>query len=651
MYQAKPAMLESFRKFTASKFGIATAMGFLILIALAFAAADVTSGNFGGVAGGDRVAMVGKKRITTSALSRAATSAVENLKEENPKLSMSAFLASGGLADVLSQMLDRAAIGVFGEKHGMIAGQRLVDSEIAKVPSFRGLDGRFSDDAYRQVLQQRGLTDELVRDDLSQGLIAKQVLIPASFGAVFPQGPAQQYAALLKEKRTGAIALIPSAAFAPKTQPTDAELAAYYGKISTRFIRPERRVIRYAVFDGTALKNVPAPTEAEIAARYNQNRAQYAASESRKVTQLVVPTEAAAKAILAEVAKGSPLDRAAANKGLSTSAIGPVTRQQLTSQASPAVADAVFAAAKGAIAGPAKSGIGWHLMRVDAVEAKPARSLDQVRAELTTQIAAEKQRAAISDLSARLEEELDSGSTLADVTKELTLTAAQTEPLTADGQVYGKPGVAAPPVLARVIQTAFAMERENEAQLAEVEAGKTFVIFDVVQIAASAPAPLADVKAQVATAFLLEKGAAGARAAADKVLAAARKGTPLSAAMASLGQPLPPVDQIDMGREQLVQQGQQVPPPLALLFSMAKGTVKLLPAPDNRGWFVVSLSNIVPGQVAANDPLLFQARRELGSMLAREYADELRRAIRAEVGVTRNEAGIKAVQTQLAGGN
>ncbi len=644
-------MLETFRKFIGSRFGVIVTMAFLILIALAFAAADVTSGNFGGVAGGDRVATAGKKRISTSDLSRAATSALENLKQDNPKLSMSAFLASGGLNDVLSQMLDRAAIAAFGEKHGIIAGTRLVDSEIAKIPAFRGLDGRFSDDAYRQALQQRGLTDELVRDDLGQGLIAKQVLIPASFGAVFPQGPALHYAALLKEKRSGAIALIPAAAFAPKTPPSDAELAAYYGRISNRFIRPERRVIRYAAFDDSALKNIPAPSEAEIAARFNQNRAQYAASENRKVTQLVVPTEAAARAILAEVAKGTALDKAAAAKGLSTSPIGPISRQQLVSQASQAVADAVFATAPGSIAPPARSPIGWHIIRVDAVEAKAARSLEQVRAELTTQIAAEKKRAALADLTARLEEELDSGSTLADVTKELGLTPTQTEPLTADNQVYGKPGTAGPPVLARVVQTAFSMERENEAQVAEVEAGKTYVIFDVVQIAASAPAPLAEVKAQVATAFLLEKGAGAARAAADKVLAQARKGTPLAVAMSSLGLPLPPVDQIDMGREQLVQQGQQVPAPLALLFSMAKGTVKLLPAPDNRGWFIVSLANIVPGQVAPNDPLLAQARRELGGILGREYADELRRAIRAEVGVTRNEAAIKSVATQLSGGN
>ena len=65
--------------------------------------------------------------------------------------------------------------------------------------------------------------------------------------------------------------------------------------------------------------------------------------------------------------------------------------------------------------------------------------------------------------------------------------------MTADGQVYGKPGQPRRRCSRGCSQTAFAMERENEPQLAEVEPGKTFVIFDVTGIAASAPAPLAEI--------------------------------------------------------------------------------------------------------------------------------------------------------------
>ena len=54
------------------------------------------TGGFGGVAGGDRVATVGDERIDTSQLSQAATNALENVKQEDPAMSMKAFLAAAG---------------------------------------------------------------------------------------------------------------------------------------------------------------------------------------------------------------------------------------------------------------------------------------------------------------------------------------------------------------------------------------------------------------------------------------------------------------------------------------------------------------------------------------------------------------------------
>jgi peptidyl-prolyl cis-trans isomerase D len=645
-------MLQFIRSMFSSRLGVVLTVGFLILIALAFASADVsTSGGFGGVAGGDRVATVGKTRVDTGELSQAATSALENMKAEDPRMSMEGFIARGGLEQVLEQLIDQTAISEFGRIHGIVASDRLVDSEIAKMPAFRGADGNFSQDAFRQVLKQQGVSEALVREEIRNGLVARQVLVPAAFGAVASREQVLQYTALLRERRTGAIALLPSAAFAPQSPPTDAELKAFYTKNSSRYIRPERRVVRFAVFDETALRSVAAPTDAEIAARYNADKAQYAGQETRRITQLIAPTEAAAKAIAAEVAAGKTLEAAASSKGLSTSNLGSITRDALTQQASKPVADAVFAATQGAIAAPARSALGWHVARVDAIEKRAERPLAQVRGEIVEQLTAEKRRQAINDLSARIEEEIGNGAALADIAKELGLTPQSTQPITADGAVYGKAGEQAPAVLARVLQTAFAMERENEAQLAEVEAGKTFVIFDVTQIEASAPAPLAEIREDVITAVMLEKGSGGAKAAAEKVAAQARKGTDLGEAMASLGMQLPPVDRATMGREDLARAGQAVPPPLALMFSMAEGTVKMLPAPNSRGWYVVALKDIEPGKIDPADTIIPAAQRELGTVAGREYAEALRRAIRAEVGVEKNNAAVNAVRKQLTGGN
>lgn len=643
-------MLTFFRNIFQSKVGVAITLGLLALIAIAFATADVAStGNFGGIAGGDRVATVGDTGVDAAALRQAATSALENIKQENPAVTMEAFLAQGGLERVLDQIVDRTAMMEFGRKHGIVASGRLVDSEITKIPAFMGPDGRFSEQAFRQALQQQGVSEALVREDLAQGLVARQILVPAAFGAGVPRELVLHYASLLRERRSGAIALLPSAAFAPKTPPTEAELRAFYDRKRTLFVRPERRVIRYAAFGEEALKAVSTPTEAQVAASYKAGAAQYAALETRRLTQLIVPTEAAAQAVVAEVGKGKSLETAAREKGLGTAPLVAQTRETLARQASPAVAQAVFTAASGRLAAPARSGLGWHVIRVDAIERRSARTLDQVRGEIVQRLTAESRRRGINDLSARLEEEFEAGGNLGDAAKELGVTLQATAPLTADGRVYGKSDEMAPPELARVLQTAFAMDQENEPQLAEIEAGKTFVIFDVADITPSARAPLSEIRQDVAAAVMLEKGAAAAKSAAEKVAAQLRNRTEIGAAMASLGVPLPPVDRVDMSRDELTARQQQVPPPLVLLFSMAEGTVKLLPAGQNRGWFVAALRDIVPGKVAANDPILTAAQRELGAVSGREYAEALSRAIRADVGVKTNPAAIRAVRRQLTG--
>ncbi|MES2492033.1 MAG: SurA N-terminal domain-containing protein [Pseudomonadota bacterium] len=644
-------MLELFRSSMKSRLGGVIALLFLGLIALAFVAGDVSGSRmFGGVAGGDRVAVVGDRRISTSELSQAATNAVDQLRQENPRLTMKEFIAAGGLPNAVDQLIDRAAMTEFGAKHGITVTERLVDSEIAKIGAFKGADGKFSEAAYRALLRQRGIGEAALRQDIGDGLVARQVLVPAGFGVRMPLTAAARYAALLTERRTGAIALLPAGLFAPAGEPSAVDLAAYYNANRARYTRPERRVIRYASFDDSAVKAVPPPGEAEIAAAYAARKASFAPTERRRLTQLVLPSEAAAKAVVAELAGGKSMEAAAASKGLATAALPAVTRPALQAQANEAVAAAAFATPAGKVTGPVRGPLGWTLLRVDGAETTPGKTLEQARPELSAALLEAKRRAALSDLTARLEDEFDKGGSLGDVAKELSLELTATPPLTADGKVYLDPAKAAPPELARVVQAAFSMEREGQPQVAEIVAGKQYLVFDVARITSADTAPLAQIRDQVLADLRLQNGAAAARTAAEKVQAAVKTGTDLQSAVAALRVPTPPVRQVDMDRQQLASKG-QVPPSLGLLFAMAQGTTKVLAAPGNGGWYVVTLKRITPGTIAPGNPLLAQAASELSAIAAREYADQLRTAIRAEVGVSKNQAGIDAVARQLTGGN
>ena len=646
-------MFQFMRSFMSSKVGVGIALAFLALIAISFAGGDIANtGSFGGSAGGNRVATVGKEQIDLATLNQAANSSLERVRQTNPTVSMQVFLAQGGLEDVLDNLIDRLAIAAFGRQNSIVASDRLIDSEIAQIQAFHGADGKFSQEIFRQAIAQRGISEATLRDDIGQGLIAQQVLVPATAGSIMPRKMVTRYASLLNETRKGEVAVLPSAVFASGIKPTDKDIAAYYQANRDDFIRPERRVIRYATFGPEVFaKAAPQPTEAEITARYNANKAQYAASESRVITQVILPTQAAAKALADEVAKGATLEAAAKSKGLAASRLAALSRPDLTRQFSQGVADAVFAAGANKIAAPAKSALGWHVIRVDEIANRPARTLDQVRGELKQTLAAEKQRAAVSEALEKIESEIDGGTGLADVAKRLGVEVKSTPSVTANGQVYMKSGEQVPAIIAPVLSTAFTMDAE-EPQMAEVERGKTFAIFDVTDIAESAPAPLKEIRDNVRDAYIRDKASAKAKAAAIQVQKAIASGRTMQQALAALKLPLPPVQPVDMSRAQLAQMQQQmrgdVPRPIALLFNMAKGTVKVQEGPGDMAWFVVSLTDIEPGK-ADNAQLVEQVRGEMGRLLGREYTDALGRAIRNEVGVKRNENAIQAVRKQLAG--
>ena len=641
-------MLQVFRNFFKSKFGVVFTLGFLVLIGFAFASSDVANtAIFGGVTGGDRVAVVGDRRIDTADLATTVANEVERARAQQPTLTMEGFVNDGGVEQVLEQMISRWAMADFAQSIGLRSGTRLVDSEIVQMPAFRGASGEFDQEIFRAALAQQGLNEATVREDLAMGLSARQLMLPALVGARLPASFAQRYAALLAETRKGAIAALPASVYAPTAAPTEAQLRAFYTENRDDFIRPERRVLRYASFGEAALAGtIPAPTLAQISARYQRDIANYRASEQRRFTQLVLPTQAAAQAVVNEVRGGMSLQASAEAKGLATSQIAAITRDSLSSQTSAAVAAAGFAAAQGAVSAPAQGSLGWYVLQVDAITRTPGRSLDAVRGEIAAALTAEARRTALTEATARIEEEFSEGRSLAEVARELKLDLVSTQPLTAAGTIYGTQ-TPAPAQLARVIALAFEMD-EGEPQLAETVPGQEFVIFDVAEITESAAAPLAQIREDVTTAWRIERGMAAAGEAADRVMGRLRAGQSLAAAVAAEERTVPTPQAITMNRTQLTAQGQPAPP-LMLLFSMAEGTTKRMEQQSLQAWFVVRLDDIATPDLPANSQPVLAAAQQLNTSVGEEYAQQLVAAIEASLEVETNQAAIDAVIAQLTG--
>lgn len=640
-------MISSIRSLINSKLGALIALLFVGMIAIAFALGDVTgSGSFGGLSGGN-VARVGDRNITLGELNDALDNRLRAERQNNPTLDMANFVESGGLDSTLEQLINRYALAEFGTRYGVAVSDRLIGSEIRKLPGAMGLDGKFSAEAFRAFAQQIGVSEQAIRDDITQNLFAQQIIPAAASGPAAPDSMVLPYASLVLEQRSGQVASVPSTAFFPPNPPSEAVLVKYYNDNAAKFTIPEKRAISYAIFDKSIIAARAKPTEADIAAYYKANAAKYAASQTRNISQVIVPTEAAAKSVVAQVTAGKSLADVANGLGLAVTTMNNVAKANLAGTASPAIADAVFAAAKGTVAKPARGKLGWAVVRVDAINQVAAKSLAAARAEIETELTKTRSEEMLTEMTAEIEDAFADGSTITDMAKQNGLKVETSPKLLANGQNTSNPGYKPIPEMQVILPAAFQLDTNGEAQLVELVPGEKFAMIAVADFDEAAPPPLADIRPIVQQQWALAEGAKGARAAAERIRKAIDAGQPLEAALTAANIQGAQVESIKGTRADLSRQGQQIAPPIAMMFAMKKGTAKILQGGGNRGWYVVYLTDVVKGDARGNAEMLRARKQEISGLLQTEYGAQLIAAAAKDVGVKKNDDGIAELRTRL----
>ncbi len=640
-------MISFIRSLINSKIGAFVALLFIGMIAVAFALGDVSgSGSFGGLSGGN-VARVGDRNITLGELNDALENRLKSERQNNPTLNMASFVESGGLDSTLEQLINRYALAEFGAEYGIAVSERLVGSEIRKIPGAMGLDGKFSAEAFRAFAQQVGVSEQAIRDDLAQNLFAQQLLPTAASGPMAPDGMVLPYSSLVLEQRSGQVASLPSSAFFPAAPPSEPVLAKYYKDNAAKFTIPEKRAVSYAIFDKNIIAARAKPTSADIATFYKANAARFAASQSRNISQVIVPTEAAAKSVVAQASGGKSLAEVANGLGLSVTSMNNVTKSNLASSASSAVAEAVFATPQGSIAKPAKGKLGWAVVRVDKINQVAAKSIEQARAEIETELTKTRSEEMLTEMTSEIEDAFADGSTIADMAKQNGLKIETSPKLLANGRDISNPAYKPIPEMQVILPAAFQLETNGEAQLIEIVPGERFAMIAIADFEEAAPPPLATVRAIVQQQWALAEGAKGARAAAERIRKAVDSGVALPAALAAANVNGAQIEAINGTRADLSRQGQPIPPPLAMMFAMKKGTAKTLQGGADRGWYVVSLIDIKKGDASGNAEMLRERKLEISGLMQNEYGAQLVGAAAKAVGVDKNSDGIAELRARL----
>ena len=641
-------MLSFFRRLSKTKIGTAIMAFVLVAIIAGFAVADLSNFGTGSVGfglGSSTLAEAGSEEITDREMSDAMQRRLAQVREQNPNAEYATIMRD--FEPLLAQMIDQRAITAFADKYGFVISKRLVDAEIANLPGVRGLNGQPSIAGYQAFLAQNRMTDQQVRQGIATELVARYLLLPVSAEARVPMGVATPYASMLLEEREGAAAVIPYTAFTAGLKPSDADLQRYYAANRDRYMVPEQRVVRFATIGPEQVAGIAA-TDQEVAADYKANQASYAPKETRVLTQAVVPDQATAAAIAARARGGAAL-AAAAGRNAAVTTLDSQTREAYASVAGEKAAAAAFAAAAGAVVGPIQSDFGWVVAKVDSVKTSGGKSFAAAKAEIAARLTADKRKRAIEDIVDRLQQAIDNGSNFAEAAAAVKLPVTTTPLVTANGASRADPSYRLPPNLAGALRAAFEIAPNEPPELPALADKSGYAMVAPAEIVPAAPAPFAGIRDRVAADWTVGEGMARARAAAARIAAAATGGVPLADAVRQSGTDLP-VRPLKARRIQVGQANPEVVPALRALFSLTAGKARMVADTQGRGFFVVKVDKITPGNALIQPGLITQMRAELQQAVGDDYTRQFVAAIREDVKVRRNEKAIEALKRQIASG-
>ncbi len=637
-------MLTFFRK-ALSSWVVLAILG-LVLVAFVITGIGDPFGGAGAPPAGS-LAKVGDTNITEQEFRQRFDQLLQRARESNPTATAEQAAQQGAVEQLVEQMIGIEALGQFAAAQRLAYSETAIDRDIAAIPAFQ-IAGRFDQGTYEQALAAQRLTDRELREGLRSDALRRQLLVPITFAAAAPQALGVPYASLLLERRRGFVATVPAERMTGIGAPTDAQINAFYRANIGRYTMPERRAFRYALLTrADAVSRVSIP-EADIKKYYDERKAVYGGIEQRELSQVVVQDQAVAQRIAQRAKAGEAFTSVASQLGgyaPSDLALGVLNQERMTETTNAEIARAAFAAPTGGIVGPVRSDFGWHVVRVDSIVPGIARSLAQVRDEIVTTLRAERADDMLSDQIAEIEDSLADGQSFTDVVAANKLTAVQVPAATSNGQTADDSGFRLAPQAAPLVARAFETAQGDEPSVQELDK-ETFAILEVTDVIEPRPVPLAQVRAAVVAEWTAAERMKRAKAMADAIVAEVKKGTTLAQALSSRGLPAP---QPFEGRRVEIAQNGQVPPPLALMFTMPKGSVRTLTGPDNLGYFVVTTDEVAPGDPSTMPQVLQATQAEMQRNVGEELLNQFARAVELQIGVRRDESAIRAVKQRYLG--
>jgi peptidyl-prolyl cis-trans isomerase D len=193
---------------------------------------------------------------------------------------------------------------------------------------------------------------------------------------------------LENEKRVAETVYVPDAIIVNLPKPTAEQLNSYFEANKAKFQIPEYRSFAYVLMTTDDVIGQVSVTPDQVKQEYDARQADYGTPEKRDVDQAMADSEDKAKKIIAAVQAGKSLEDATKEVTGNDSVVklGLIVKKDLPAGA---LADGVFSAPQGVAPAPVQSPLGWHVIRINKIDAGAVTPLEQVKEKIEKDLKAQ----------------------------------------------------------------------------------------------------------------------------------------------------------------------------------------------------------------------------------------------------------------------
>ena len=537
-------MLQGFRKASQNWLGklvVAVMFGLLIVSFAIWGVNDVFRGS-----PRTTVATVGGTDISAEQVRTAYQNDLQRItRQARRNITPDQARALGIDRQVLARLITEASMDRKVADLGLHVSDATVARGIMDDPSFQGPSGRFDRAAFDDLIRSNGLTEAaFVRE--RRGLAARLQLAEAvSSDLPVPLAAREAVHRYTAERRAAEIILLPPAAAGEIADPDGAALSAFFEERKASFRAPEFRALQALVLEPGALAKPDSVTEADARARYDGVKGErFGTPERRTIQQIVFPNDDEAAAAAKRIADGAGFEDVARERNVDPASLnlGSFTRAELFD---PAVAEAAFALADGAVSAPVKGRFGTVLLRLAGIQPGSVKPFEEVAGGLRTEIATERARAEVEPVHDAVEDQRAGAKPLADIARERGLALTAIPAIDRTGRDAAGQPVAGVPDAGALATAAFRADIGTDNEALRTRNGG-YVWFDVTRVEPARDKSLDEVRAQVVQLWREEEVARRLTAKSREIVTALDGGATVEAEAAKLG--LPATSATDLAR-------------------------------------------------------------------------------------------------------